>query len=244
VSEDGIVTDFESSGIRISDADREAAMTALGEHMSAGRLDIEEYGDRSARVSTAKTRRELLVLFDDLPEPRPRLEPEPPEPPAPLAPPGPPATVRFGSTARQALIALVPFTWVVASFIGVFSGAWLVFLVPVLLSVLGGAMWRSSSSAMRRSTMTNNWMDGGMSDWGMSDWGSPADWGMYGMSGRSDSQRHIRDAQRHERDAERHIRDAQRHERDADRHARDADRKARDADRHARDAARRARNGW
>jgi uncharacterized protein DUF1707 len=65
------VSEFQSSDIRISDSEREDALGKLGEHMSQGRLDIDEYGDRSARVATAKTRGELLALFGDLPEPRP-----------------------------------------------------------------------------------------------------------------------------------------------------------------------------
>lgn len=65
------VSQNQSSDIRISDTEREDALTKLGEHMAAGRLDLDEYGDRSARVATAKTRGELLELFTDLPEPKP-----------------------------------------------------------------------------------------------------------------------------------------------------------------------------
>ncbi|GAA5128066.1 DUF1707 domain-containing protein [Haloechinothrix salitolerans] len=68
---------------RISDAEREEAMDALGQHMRDGRLDIDEYGDRTARVTAAKTRGELVTLFSDLPEPRPAMLreqlPAPPE---------------------------------------------------------------------------------------------------------------------------------------------------------------------
>jgi hypothetical protein len=65
------VSQNQSSDIRISDTEREDALTKLGEHMADGRLDIDEYGDRSARAATAKTRGELLGLFADLPEPKP-----------------------------------------------------------------------------------------------------------------------------------------------------------------------------
>ena len=61
----------ESAEIRVGDTEREAAMTALGEHMSLGRLDVDEYGERSAKVAAAKTRGELLEVFTDLPDPRP-----------------------------------------------------------------------------------------------------------------------------------------------------------------------------
>lgn len=58
--------------MRLSDAEREEAMEVLSEHVRTGRLDLTEFGDRSARVTSAKTRRELEPVFDDLPEPHPR----------------------------------------------------------------------------------------------------------------------------------------------------------------------------
>jgi hypothetical protein len=58
--------------MRISDAEREDAMEVLGEHLQTGRLDIEEFGTRSAKVNAAKTVSELAPLFADLPSPRPR----------------------------------------------------------------------------------------------------------------------------------------------------------------------------
>ena len=65
------MSEYQSSDIRVSDTEREDALGKLGEHMSAGRLDIDEYGERTAKVATAKTRGEVLGLFGDLPEPRP-----------------------------------------------------------------------------------------------------------------------------------------------------------------------------
>ncbi len=65
------MSEYQPSDIRVSDSEREEALAKLGEHMSAGRLDIDEFGERSARVATAKTRGELLGLFGDLPEPKP-----------------------------------------------------------------------------------------------------------------------------------------------------------------------------
>ncbi|MEV6243509.1 DUF1707 domain-containing protein [Lentzea sp. NPDC051838] len=59
--------------IRIGDTERNQALQVLGEHMSAGRIDIDEYGERSAKISTAKTRGELMALFYDLPDPRPQF---------------------------------------------------------------------------------------------------------------------------------------------------------------------------
>jgi Domain of unknown function (DUF1707) len=73
------VTDNQRANIRVSDTEREDALGKLGQHMTEGRLDIEEYGERSAKVTAAKTRGEVLELFSDLPEPRPAFgQPRPP----------------------------------------------------------------------------------------------------------------------------------------------------------------------
>jgi hypothetical protein len=59
--------------LRIGTAERDAAMAALDTHLEAGRLDPVEYGERSARVTDARTVDDLLPLFDDLPAPHPAL---------------------------------------------------------------------------------------------------------------------------------------------------------------------------
>jgi hypothetical protein len=125
--------------IRIGDTEREEALKALGEHMSAGRLELDEYGDRTALVTTSKTRRDLLTLFADLPEPHPR----------------------FGEVARQAPIvgevvqrpvgglpvshrvmnALVPLTGLlcVLMFFTIVKTPFIFLLVPVV-AILAGAI--------------------------------------------------------------------------------------------------------
>jgi Domain of unknown function (DUF1707) len=75
--------------IRIGTVERNAAMKALDEHLAAGRLEVEEYGERSARASTATTAPQLAALFDDLPAPHPVL-PGVAGPPAPVAAPAAP----------------------------------------------------------------------------------------------------------------------------------------------------------
>lgn len=55
----------------LSDAERQDALDVLEEHVRTGRLDIDEYGSRSAKVTAAKRVSELIPLFDDLPSPRP-----------------------------------------------------------------------------------------------------------------------------------------------------------------------------
>ncbi|WP_235883554.1 DUF1707 SHOCT-like domain-containing protein [Saccharopolyspora elongata] len=66
--------------LRIGDPERENAMRLLGEHFSAGRLDVTEYDERCRLAAAARFRSELTPLFDDLPEPQPS------EPPRPVAP--------------------------------------------------------------------------------------------------------------------------------------------------------------
>jgi len=53
--------------LRLSDAERLAALSALGTHFTEGRLDTVEFDERTLAVSQAKTRGEIRPLFDDLP---------------------------------------------------------------------------------------------------------------------------------------------------------------------------------
>lgn len=53
--------------LRIGDAEREAAVAALGEHYAAGRLTKDEYDDRSDAAYRARTAADLAPLFADLP---------------------------------------------------------------------------------------------------------------------------------------------------------------------------------
>ena len=53
--------------VRIGDAERESAVTALGEHYAAGRLTKEEFDERSGTAWSARTSGDLTPLFTDLP---------------------------------------------------------------------------------------------------------------------------------------------------------------------------------
>jgi Domain of unknown function (DUF1707) len=55
--------------MRAADTDREAVVRRLGEHMSTGRLTLEEYEERSAAAYAAKTYGDLAKLTTDLPSP-------------------------------------------------------------------------------------------------------------------------------------------------------------------------------
>ncbi|WP_367135233.1 DUF1707 domain-containing protein [Saccharothrix sp. HUAS TT1] len=130
--------------IRIGDAERQHALELLGTHLGEGRLTVDEYGDRSARVTTAKTRGDLLALFADLPAPRPRFTAVDPPPvretPVPAARR---ASVRrageFDPRVRNALVTVVALVSVVLYFA---AKTPLVFLlVPatmLLVSRIGG----------------------------------------------------------------------------------------------------------
>ncbi len=60
-------------GQRVGDADRQAAITALGEHWRAGRLDPAEHERRTTAAYSAVTRGDLEALFADLPGGMPPL---------------------------------------------------------------------------------------------------------------------------------------------------------------------------
>lgn len=113
---------FVGTDMRLSDAEREEAIEALSEHVRTGRLDIDEYGTRSATVSAAKTRGELAGVFADLPAPHPSV----------LGAPARPAPARRFSPG------LVPIAAVVALllFVTVARGMWLVFLLPAVVALV------------------------------------------------------------------------------------------------------------
>ncbi len=57
----------DSPEIRVGTVEREQAQVLLGEHFGAGRLTLAEFEDRSGRIAAATTRRDLALLFTDLP---------------------------------------------------------------------------------------------------------------------------------------------------------------------------------
>ncbi|TGD86822.1 DUF1707 domain-containing protein [Mycolicibacterium sp. CH28] len=53
--------------VRIGTAEREAALDLLSRQFSEGRLDADEFSERSAAISAAVTRADLEPVFADLP---------------------------------------------------------------------------------------------------------------------------------------------------------------------------------
>jgi TM2 domain-containing membrane protein YozV len=53
--------------VRIGNSEREAAVRQLGEHFAEGRLEPEEYEERTSAAYAARTTEDLVPLFKDLP---------------------------------------------------------------------------------------------------------------------------------------------------------------------------------
>jgi Domain of unknown function (DUF1707) len=70
--------DFPTGNLRVSDADRDAALSELSQHYQAGRLTTEELDDRTTQILSARTGDDLQVQLRDLPNlaaPAPTLPP-------------------------------------------------------------------------------------------------------------------------------------------------------------------------
>jgi hypothetical protein len=145
------VADVHPSEIRIGDTERESALTALGDHMSAGRLDIDEYGDRTARVAAAKTRGDLLAVFGDLPQPHPTFGvPSPASVPVAATGAAPVPTGNPMPFPQRLMAAAVPLAGIAAVVLFFTYGTWLFFLLPAAVMVLGGALWGDGWKHQRR----------------------------------------------------------------------------------------------
>lgn len=53
--------------LRVSDADRDRAVSELSEAFQAGRITAGEFGQRSSQALRARTGEELTALLEDLP---------------------------------------------------------------------------------------------------------------------------------------------------------------------------------
>ena len=124
-------------------------MDALGEHLSSGRIDLDEFGTRSAQVSQARTVGELRALFIDLPAPHPNLPGVGPLPPAtrrrdvdrPSAA-NSPARVDDRTPAQRMASVGVAVAGVVATVLFfALHLPWFIFLLPVVVGVVASAAW-------------------------------------------------------------------------------------------------------
>ncbi len=128
--------------IRIGDAEREAAVTALGEHYAAGRLTKEEYDERAGIAWTAKTNSALWPLFADLP--RPQAGP----PPRPVSAP---RRTQHDHRGHWLGAAMMPF-FVVLVVIAIAKHLPLLVLVGIFW-----LLWAKTSSQARRNARRREW---------------------------------------------------------------------------------------
>ena len=124
-------------------------MDALSEHLGKGRIDLDEFGTRSAQVTQARTVADLRALFSDLPPPHPTLPgPAPVVRPAasssPAMPGGVPARPDDTRTpAQRGAAVLLAASGIIALVLFFLGKTWLVFLIPALIAVVTSALWGS-----------------------------------------------------------------------------------------------------
>ena len=136
-----------SGSMRIGTSERNSAMKALDAHLEAGRLGVEEYGERSAKAANATVASELTDLFTDLPAPHPVISgtaPLPAVPPPTQALPvlgeaGPVANrgSAFLDVAAPRIMAVMPFV-ALALFFTV-GGWWWFLLIPAAGALFYGS---------------------------------------------------------------------------------------------------------
>ncbi|MGX7677643.1 DUF1707 SHOCT-like domain-containing protein [Jatrophihabitans sp. DSM 45814] len=122
--------------IRIGDADRDAALKSLGEHMRAGRLDPDEYSERAEKVSVARYTDELAPLFSDLPSGAPAFAQSPAasgRAPAPATRQSDGFVDRNGGRLMAITGPVCTLLFFVCGFLGGWAWSWVFFLVPGLV---------------------------------------------------------------------------------------------------------------
>jgi len=131
---------FPPGDIRVSDADRDAAIAELSEHFQAGRLTHEEFDERAGLALRARTGNDLNELFTDLPLTGAAARPTAPQDPLPpWSPPIPPP--RMERRHPHPAVAIVPLVimGIVASNLvsasGSHHGGWVIPLIVVLILV-------------------------------------------------------------------------------------------------------------
>jgi uncharacterized membrane protein len=129
--------------MRIGDAEREAAVEALGEHFAAGRLTKDEYDERAERAWAARTSSQLYPLFADLPRPQGRRAEAPPTPSRGRSPHGHPG---WWQGAWMAPVVMIVIALVVLTHLPWF-----------LLLVVGWFMFARASRHWARSSRQREW---------------------------------------------------------------------------------------
>jgi hypothetical protein len=116
---------------RVGSAERDEAVSLLGGHWKAGRLDPAEHELRVARARVAVTQADLDVLFTDLPQPAPVATPAAGSVPNGTVPVG--GVEGFLEGKRETIMALTPFAALILFFV---TGSWLWFLMVPVMGIL------------------------------------------------------------------------------------------------------------
>ena len=132
----------ENPDVRIGTAEREQALSNLSEPLSAGRITLPEFDERSAVIAGALTRGQLDSVFTDLPSPS--LAPTASRP-LDISKSNAPAgragqdTADSGWDWRKTVMSITPVVALILFFVVPVSNSWLFFLlVPLVGAVVYG----------------------------------------------------------------------------------------------------------
>lgn len=153
VDHDDAETGRPQPDLRVGDAERTAALDALGVHLGAGRLDVDEFGDRSERAAGAVHQSDLEALFTDLPAPHPPL----PRPPAAVeeaagralpvpAGPNPPHPGSVVPVFALVMLLVLPVLAIGAATTGTAGGLLVIPLLFLVFGHAGRARWHGRGS--------------------------------------------------------------------------------------------------
>jgi Domain of unknown function (DUF1707) len=123
---------YPSGDLRVSDADRDAALAELSVHFQAGRLTADEMEERTGLALKARIGQDLAVLMADLPVAAPGASPAPAQ-----ARPPEQRGVHWTTTGTTVLIAVVAAAIAVTAFLGLRNGnpvPW--WLIPAAFLIL------------------------------------------------------------------------------------------------------------
>lgn len=130
--------------LRLSDADRDAAVAMLRQHVEAGRLDQQEFSDRMGAALAARFASDLEPLFTDLPAPRPGAAAMASDaglvasawtPPAGWTPP-PTQALSPADQRAKAFTMISRFTWPVAILLFLVTGEFFWIIAAIVVSIV------------------------------------------------------------------------------------------------------------
>lgn len=147
---------MDDAQIRLSDADRTAAIERLGSAMTRGYISIGEFDERCGIIAKAVYRSDLDAAFAELPEPRSTawLEPLPKESVVPQAPrsitPPPENQAKVHRDGQNIRAGIMAITALVGAFLADYTADVSILLIPIMAVMLylfkiGPASWYAPS---------------------------------------------------------------------------------------------------